>query len=320
MFKHYRFVDYATQGYLAIVAVLVLVFHNHTVPEWPWLVAGHTTGLCLVHLLIQHHARGAAGKVVEFVRWFYPVMLYTAFYRETGALNLMFVPDYVDPFFVRLEQRIFGTQPSVTFMEWLPYRWVGEVFYLAYFSYYVMIVGTGIALFVRSRPQFQHYVAVVSFTFYMCYLLYIFLPVMGPRVFLREIEGYRLPEELQALAGDTTFPVAVQQGVMYQVMGFIYRNFEAPGAAFPSSHVALALTTVYFSFRYLRPIRYPHAVMAFLLCAATVYCRYHYVVDVVAGVLTASLLVPLGNRLYWRFSGAAERPPAEKGTPPALRA
>ena len=32
--------------------------------------------------------------------------------------------------------------------------------------------------------------------------------------------------------------------------------FEAPGAGFPSSHVAVALCTVYFSFRYLRPIRY----------------------------------------------------------------
>jgi membrane-associated phospholipid phosphatase len=39
-----------------------------------------------------------------------------------------------------------------------------------------------------------------------------------------------------------------------------------------------------------------------LLCLATVYCRYHYAVDVVAGGLTAAVLIPLGNRLYLRFS------------------
>jgi hypothetical protein len=56
--------------------------------------------------------------------------------------------------------------------------------------------------------------------------------------------------------------------------------FESPGAALPSSHVAVAVCTVYFSFRYLPRIRYLHLIMAILLCGSTVYCRYHYVVDV----------------------------------------
>jgi len=69
----------------------------------------------------------------------------------------------------------------------------------------------------------------------------------------------------------------------------------------PSSHVAIALCTVFFSFRYLRKIRYVHLVMAVMLCLSTIYCRYHYAVDVVAGVLTAALLLPLGNYLYRTF-------------------
>jgi membrane-associated phospholipid phosphatase len=86
-------------------------------------------------------------------------------------------------------------------------------------------------------------------------------------------------------------------------MGWIYEHFETPGAAFPSSHVAVALCTLYFSFRYLRAIRWVHLVMALLLCASTVYGRYHYVVDVVAGALTALALVPLANRLYFGSRG-----------------
>jgi membrane-associated phospholipid phosphatase len=66
----------------------------------------------------------------------------------------------------------------------------------------------------------------------------------------------------------------------------------------PSSHVAVAITTLWFSFRYLPRIRLVHLTVTILLCLSTVYCRFHYAVDVVAGVLVAAVLVPLGNWLY----------------------
>ena len=87
-------------------------------------------------------------------------------------------------------------------------------------------------------------------------------------------------------------------------MEYVYEHFEAPGAAFPSSHVAVALCTLYFSFRYLPRIRILHTVTVILMSMATVYCRYHYVADVIAGALAAALLIPLGNWLHGRFGKA----------------
>jgi membrane-associated phospholipid phosphatase len=84
-------------------------------------------------------------------------------------------------------------------------------------------------------------------------------------------------------------------------MAWIYRNLEAPGAAFPSSHVAVATCTLVFSFLYLRRIRWIHLAAVVLLCGSTVYCRYHYTVDVAGGLLAAAILIPIGNRLYYRF-------------------
>jgi membrane-associated phospholipid phosphatase len=306
--KHYTFVDYATQGYVALVALLILLFHNQTVPEWKELVAAHAVCLVVVHLLIHAHARWASNRVLGFLRHFYPVLLYTGFYRETGALNRMFVNDYQDAHFILLDERFFGYQPCLVFMESLPYLLVSEIFYASYFSYYVMISGVGLALFCMDRHKFFHYVSVVSLTFYVCYLVYICLPVMGPRAFFREIDGFRLSEEIQACGGSPTYPDAVTIGPFFQIMAFIYRHFEGPGAAFPSSHVAIALCTVWFSYRYLPRIRHLHLAVVVLLCLSTIYCRYHYAVDVLAGALTAAILVPLGDRLYWRFgpaSGAA---------------
>jgi membrane-associated phospholipid phosphatase len=41
---------------------------------------------------------------------------------------------------------------------------------------------------------------------------------------------------------------------------------------------------------------------------STVYCRYHYVVDVIAGAVLAVITVPLGDRLYdWTVESRASR-------------
>lgn len=301
--KYYTFADYATQAYILVGAVLIILFHNGTVPHWGWLVSIHALAMGAIHGLTQWHARARPAKALDFIRHFYPVPLYIWFFSETGWLNRMFFSDYLDPVIIRWEQAVFGCQPSVLFMEKLPYLAVSELFYVAYFSYYIMIAGIGVALFLRNRQQFFHFVAIVSFLFYVCYTIYIIVPIIGPRVFFHEIGGYILPEAYQQLASTEVYPDAVKSGPAFQVMALIYRIFEAPGAAFPSSHVAVAVCTVCFSFRYLRPIRYAHLVLAFLLCLSTVYCRYHYVLDVLAGLLTAALVIPLGNKLYFRFQG-----------------
>jgi membrane-associated phospholipid phosphatase len=197
-------------------------------------------------------------------------------------------------------------------MQRLPYLAVSELFYAAYFSYYVMIAGVGLALYLSQREQYSHYLSVVSFVFYCCYATYIVLPIIGPRVFFRDAGGYDLPDNLQQLAPGAAYPEAVQHGPFFHLMAFIYRVFEAPGAAFPSSHVAVAWCTVFFSFRYLRPIRFVHLVVAVLLCLSTIYCRYHYVLDVLAGVATAALLVPLGNWFYLKLAGSRLKAPAEQ--------
>lgn len=298
--KHYTFVDYATQGYVALVAILILLLHGNAVPGWLGLLGVHALCLALVHGLIRASAARPANRALDFLRHFYPVLLYTGLYAETGHLNQMAFSGYLDPHFYRWDEQLFGFAPCFRFMETLPYRLVGEVFYASYFSYYVMIGGVGLALFLRNRTQFAHYLAVTSFVFYACYLTYIFLPVVGPRIYYPELSDLRLPAEAMP-AAVPEFPAAVRAGLFYRMMTALYDSFESPGAAFPSSHVAIAWVTVYFSFLYLRRIRWPHLVLATLLSLSTVYCRYHFAIDVLAGALTAALLLPLGNWLYRRL-------------------
>jgi hypothetical protein len=99
--KRYTFVDYATQAYCALAGLLILCFHNGTVKGWPWLLVGNIACLFLVHALITWQARCPRSRTLDFFRQFYPVLLYTAFFCETGLINRMFASHYLDPEFIR---------------------------------------------------------------------------------------------------------------------------------------------------------------------------------------------------------------------------
>lgn len=298
--KHYTFVDHATQGYLAFVGLIVLVFHGPRLMTWPWLLLAHGTGLVLIHGLIQISARFPANRPLDLIRHYYPIPLFIGFYSETELLNQLFFTGYLDAGFLRFEQWLFGMQPGLEFMVRFPARWLAELLYAAYFSFYLMIAGVGLALLLRDRRQFAHFISVVSFVLYVCYTIYIFLPVVGPRIVDLNLPEVSLPHDALPTTNHDV-PESVQRAVFFRIMGWFYDHFESAGAAFPSSHVAAAICTVYFSFLYLRRIRHIHLLATILLCVSTVYGRYHYVVDVAAGILTAAVLIPLGNRLYFKF-------------------
>jgi hypothetical protein len=243
--RSYRFVDYATQAYLLLVGVLILFFRSGRVPHASLYLVAHGTGILLIHAFVTASARRPENRFFSFFRHFYPLILYAFLYRESEQLNLMFVDKYLDPAFIALEELIFGFQPAVVFMNAFPHPLVSEFFYMSYFSYYVMIAAVGLALYFKRREEFWHYLAVLSFVFYGCFLVFIFLPVAGPPAFFMEIPRYLDQQRLPYYPLE--FPASVTLGPFFHLMGFLYSAFETGGGAFPSSHVAAALCVLFFS-------------------------------------------------------------------------
>lgn len=60
--------------------------------------------------------------------------------------------------------------------------------------------------------------------------------------------------------------------------------------------MAIAALVLYYTARYARPAVWVVAPLVISLALATVYCRYHYAIDVVAGLATTAILVPLWRR------------------------
>ncbi len=116
-------------------------------------------------------------------------------------------------------------------------------------------------------------------SFYVYYLIYLALPVVGATSLV--------PAESPA------------GGPFAHLMRVIYDNFEPPGASFPSSHVGIAVLVLIFAFRHVSwRVSLIYAVVCVSLTLSTVYCRYHYAIDVIAGLVSGVALTICWRHLF----------------------
>lgn len=308
----YRLVDFATQGYLLFVALLAAALRRE---HWVELVALHVGGMGVVHVLIASDPRtkadeaggrpspAAAGR--SWLREFYPILLYTGLYVEIAAVNRMVNLPRLDPWLLKLDHALFGFQPAEAFPVALPQPLFSEFMHLSYLSYYLMVGGVGLWLSLRNLTAFRHFVTVVSLVFYACYATYLFVPAVGPRVLFADS-----PERAQFVAQYGREPREVSPPTEAEwarsALAVVEANGEIPGAAFPSSHVAVAFVTAWFSWKYLRRIRWLHLGFAVTVLLSTVYTRAHYAVDIIGGLAAAALLGPAAHALFVRSPGTRQ--------------
>jgi len=267
--------DRCTLAYNAVVVLLVLLFQSR-VPQWYLQVLLNIIMIAVVLLLVFVIGDRAA-LVARLIRNLYPLALFLPMYLQTGSINHIVFPEFLNPFVRQVEENIFGFQPAIVFAQKLPQKWFAEYMYFAYWTYYLLLPVLGVFLYLRrTTTEFRDYMFSLCGTMYVCFLIYIFLPVRDPSFELGFAPG---------------------SGPFAWTMSVIYAHFQMEGAAFPSSHVAAATVVLYYTFRCARNGLWVVCPIVISLMAATVYCHYHYAVDVLAGVATAIILIPLCRRI-----------------------
>lgn len=209
---------------------------------------------------------------------FHPVLLYAFFYSQTGLLNRVLIPSSLDSSFLAADEALFGRFPGYFLHEFVSGRIADELMHLFYFSYYLSIPVVAVLLYRTNRTRFHCFLFHLSALFYFCYAIFILLPVEGP-VWLRE----------SFFTGPSFFRAIVD---------FLFEKAEHGGGAFPSSHVAIAVVVAWWAGRTFPRLRWPFVVQASMLSVATVYCSYHYSVDVGAGVAVGLAAIAL-----WKWRG-----------------
>src|SRR5258708_9615528 len=125
-------------------------------------------------------------------------------------------------------------------------------------------------------------------TFLISYLGSLFMPARGPRF----MDSASLHPPLQGLWMFQIFQSALDglEGAQYD--------------CFPSGHVAVVLVGCYVARRISSPVFYVFSAFTVLITFSTVYLRYHYVIDVIAGMVLAIAVMAAAPSIYRRLDSS----------------
>jgi membrane-associated phospholipid phosphatase len=251
-----------TASYLAITAALIAVFGNG-VPGRVCLIALHLM-LC-GSLLILNRASPSAG-MLRLIRDWHPLMLFPLLYKEVELLAAVIGDWRLSAVIPAWESALFAGQPSLYLSERLAFVPLSEYLHFCYLSYVVVIPSVTAYWYVSGRrTAFGELLLMLSAAMLGSYLFFILLPVDSP---------YYVSQRLgPPLSGHFFFDLVHQ----------VSARGGARGGAFPSAHVSGALVVILVAWRHQRRLAYLLVPISGGLLIATVYGRFHYVLDTIAG-------------------------------------
>ncbi len=213
----------------------------------------------------------------------YPLLLIPALYGELAGLNLaVWNGRYFDPIVQRWEALVFHGQPSRDLARRLPRLPLSEALHASYLSYYLIIYGPPLLLYVTGRREaFARALFTLMLAFFAHYLFFVYFPVQGPR--------YLFPAPGGVIA----------RGHAYALAHRILEAGSSRGAAFPSSHVGVSVAQCVNVARFMPWLLVPVLVLTAGLAVGAVYGGFHYGVDATAGLLLgllAAFLAPMLRR------------------------
>jgi membrane-associated phospholipid phosphatase len=190
----------------------------------------------------------------------------------------------IDYFLIRLDYLLFGDYPTI-YMEKIINPFLTDLLQIAYSTYYFLPLLLGIVLKKRKKEEaFQISLFLILLCFYLSYIGYILFPALGPRYTIEHLQSSELKGFLVS---------AHVQNILNLLEG-VKRD------AFPSGHTGIALMVLFLAYRFERVLFWIILLPVILLIFATVYCRYHYVVDVFGGIFLTVVTVIIGN-IYYKF-------------------
>ena len=264
-------IDLATLAYVGLATIAVaLSFQGDPIPGWPWLCVAHALLLLLVLLAPRARAGSAAGR---FLGEWYPMLLLGALYAEIGVLTID-AGFQNDLGIQRFEAWVFGSQVAYRWIRELPNPMLSWILHACYLAYYPILYASPLGLWlVGRREASRRTILAVMLTFYLCYVVFLFFPVAGPRYAFDAAHN----------AATTVWPARFAQWLLDRA--------DSWGAAFPSSHVAASVVATGMALRYWRALGLVLLPFTAGLILAVVYGQFHYAVDALAGLGVAALML-----------------------------
>ena len=238
--------------------------------------------------IIIYLAKKYPNKRILFVRNLYPLVLLSFFYAETGYMKNIIISGNLDVYFSGIDQSIWGFQPSLQFSKTMSQGWFNELMNISYISYYFITAAVCTTIYINETEISYKPIFIVVFSFYLYYIIFDLLPVVGPQFYFDTLTHEPVPP----------YPVG-------KFMQYLLLNYEEPTGAFPSSHVGLAIILSYVSIKYQKKLTLFLVGLPFVvgICFATVYLKAHYAIDVLGALVTVPLFIMISSYVYDKLLG-----------------
>ncbi|HMA17990.1 MAG TPA: phosphatase PAP2 family protein [Thermoanaerobaculia bacterium] len=266
---------------LAVLATVTLLLWRRLADPGDILLRFSLMGAFLAVIVFLTQLPRPLPKALQVAVDFYPAAFIPFVYESLGVLIGAARGRPRDDLLIAADRAILGDDVTVL-LQPLVRPGLAALLYVAYSTYYFLPIVLGAALWRKSRPEARRFIFTLTVCFYISYAGYFTIPAFGPRTALADRHTVPLNTNSVARAIDRT----------------INQLEHTKLDAFPSGHTMITIAVLIVAWRRDRRLFWWMLPAAALLVFSTMYCRYHYLVDVLAGILLAFATVPLGDRLY----------------------
>jgi hypothetical protein len=232
--------------------------------------------------------------------WFPFLLLSACYYSLFTNLILRVNPHTADAVLARIDAAMFGGQPSLMMESWIR-PWLTEFLNVIYFSFVLLLPTFALFFYLkREEKMFRRIMMGYLTIILMGVTSYLLVPAAGPETFFADQYHHDLEGQ------------AISHGV-----DFIIRSARVGHDCFPSLHVAIPLLLAFYLRDYRRKLFLPALAYVAIMCLATIYLRYHYVIDVLAAFVYAPAAYFLNDFLLAHWPGERIADPRHAAVAPA---
>ena len=165
--------------------------------------------------------------------------------------------------------------------------WLTDFLNLVYFSHVVFFPGVALYFYLKNEIRTFRRIMMGFLTIVLLGITsYILVPAVGPDSFFA-----------------SRYTLDLQEHALVKSVDYIFRTGHVAFDCFPSLHVGIPLLLSFYV-RDHRPKAFlPMLVYVALMCFATLYLRYHYLIDVLAAFAYAPAAYFLNDLLLRRWPG-----------------
>lgn len=278
----------------ATFLTIVNLIYSDRVSNWPNHVILNTVTIVLIFIIANLDKPGK-GMFWEQLHYWYMVPIIFLSFKELYFMVKPIRGVDLDQYLIQIDRFLFGGDPT-HFLYNIANPYLTELLQIVYASFFFLPVILGIDLLINKNEKYFRFATfTVILGLFLSFIGYLLVPAIGPRFTLHdfsltnvELPGLFITNFLREIvnAGEsipagTPNPIEVVQRDV-----------------FPSGHTLITLIVMYLSIRLKTTSRYLFIPVGSLLIFSTVYLRYHYVIDLIGGLVFMIIAMLLSYKLF----------------------